>query len=67
MEKKLEVNCPKCKKRFEYYSSESRPFCSQRCKTVDCGHWLMGEYAIAGAAAPEVLSQDDSEDGEFLH
>lgn len=24
------------------------PFCSQRCKAVDLGRWLVGDYAIPG-------------------
>jgi len=26
-----------------------RPFCSKRCKMTDLGHWLGGEYRVAGA------------------
>ena len=48
MNKKLEVNCPQCKKRFQYYSSEFRPFCSDRCKMVDMGAWTEEVYQIAG-------------------
>ena len=25
-----------------------RPFCSERCKLVDLGRWLDGEYSIPG-------------------
>lgn len=35
------------------------PFCSQRCRTIDLGRWLGGEYRIA--AAP-----DEDEDGNTL-
>lgn len=45
--KKLEVKCPKCKKKFNYYSSEFRPFCTERCKMVDLGHWFDESYAVA--------------------
>ncbi len=24
------------------------PFCSERCRMVDLGHWLEGDYKIAG-------------------
>lgn len=46
--KKLEVKCPCCKKSFEYYSSDFRPFCTERCKMVDMGHWFDESYTIAG-------------------
>jgi uncharacterized protein len=25
-----------------------RPFCSERCKGIDLGHWLAGRYKIPG-------------------
>ena len=27
-----------------------RPFCSARCRQVDLGRWLAGDYAIPGEA-----------------
>jgi len=40
------VKCPTCKKVFEYKSSEWRPFCSERCKLIDLGHWVSENYSI---------------------
>ncbi|MBT4790064.1 MAG: DNA gyrase inhibitor YacG [Halobacteriovoraceae bacterium] len=69
--KKLEVNCPSCKKKFNYYTSEFRPFCNERCKMVDMGHWFDESYAIAGKdnsvyiESPELLETlltDSNED-----
>lgn len=48
MEKTLKVNCPTCKKVFQYYDSGFRPFCSERCKMVDLGHWFEENYTVAG-------------------
>ena len=28
-----------------------RPFCSERCRLIDLGRWLNGDYRIAGAPA----------------
>lgn len=28
-----------------------RPFCSARCKWVDLGHWLDGDYVVPGQGA----------------
>ena len=44
-----------------------RPFCSERCKSIDLGHWLAGRYAIptreedddAGNAIPQPEHDDD--------
>lgn len=46
MSKKFEVTCPTCKKNFEYYSSEFRPFCSEKCRLIDLGHWLTESYTV---------------------
>ena len=44
--KKLEVTCPNCKKKFNFYDSEFRPFCSERCKLIDLGQWLTESYTV---------------------
>lgn len=56
MKKTIEVKCPKCKKKFNYYSSKFRPFCTERCKMVDLGHWFEETYAVA---SEKPLSEDD--------
>ncbi len=46
------ARCPICDKP----SVEAhRPFCSARCKQVDLGRWLKGDYVIPGrpASTPE--------------
>lgn len=57
-----EVNCPQCKKKFFYYTSDYRPFCCKRCKLVDLGHWLDESYAIASKGP---LKEDDPELAEL--
>ncbi|MBP9673559.1 MAG: DNA gyrase inhibitor YacG [Bacteriovoracaceae bacterium] len=54
----LKVKCPYCKKQFEYKSSKYRPFCSERCKMVDLGHWLEESYQIP------LEKSEESEDQE---
>ena len=44
--KTLEVTCPACQKKFNYYSSESRPFCTEKCRMVDLGLWLSESYGV---------------------
>ena len=46
MNKLLKVNCPQCDKKFPYYESEFRPFCSERCKLIDLGHWFQESYRV---------------------
>lgn len=44
--KKIDVTCPTCKKKFNYYDSQFRPFCSERCRLIDLGQWLTESYAV---------------------
>jgi endogenous inhibitor of DNA gyrase (YacG/DUF329 family) len=46
MTKVLTVNCPQCKKKFNYYESEFRPFCTEKCKLIDLGLWLSESYGV---------------------
>lgn len=40
------VRCPTCKTTFGQGESRYAPFCSQRCKLIDLGKWLDGDYAV---------------------
>jgi endogenous inhibitor of DNA gyrase (YacG/DUF329 family) len=53
MNKVLKINCPHCKEEFNYYNSESRPFCSERCKMIDMGHWLNESYTVPIPQSPD--------------
>lgn len=44
--KKIDVTCPTCKKKFSYYDSTFRPFCSEKCRLIDLGQWLTESYAV---------------------
>jgi endogenous inhibitor of DNA gyrase (YacG/DUF329 family) len=46
MNKNLTVKCPTCEKEFNYYSSEYRPFCSEKCRMIDLGHWFKESYTV---------------------
>ncbi len=62
--------CPICARPYEIASLDdlpSFPFCSARCKLVDLGRWIDGDYAIPGPPAtqePESTSLDDDPDDE---
>lgn len=62
MSKKFEVTCPTCKKKFEYYSSTFRPFCSEKCRLIDLGHWLTESYTVP----VQKLSEEEQETIEHL-
>lgn len=60
--KHRDVNCPSCRKKFNYYDSEFRPFCSEKCRLVDLGHWLTESYSVPA----EKLTPDEAETLEKL-
>ncbi len=41
------IKCPECGETTDYsLENEHRPFCSKRCKLIDLGEWIEGEYRI---------------------
>lgn len=50
------VTCPNCGKKVPWKKTERfKPFCSERCKLIDLGEWVMEKKAIPG----EPLNSDD--------
>jgi hypothetical protein len=48
--------CPTCGKILRYRDPLEHkyfPFCSERCKMVDLGRWLEGEYRVGGEEPSE--------------
>lgn len=59
--------CPICGKSFETPSIDewpSFPFCSERCKLIDLGRWIEGDYLIPGkeGQAPTTAEPEDPEE-----
>lgn len=43
----VKIKCPQCQKKITYSKDNPhRPFCSQRCKSIDLGAWASESYAI---------------------
>lgn len=55
----MQVKCPVCKKETEWEGNPFRPFCSERCKTIDLAAWASGDYKIAG----DRKMDEEGEDG----
>jgi uncharacterized protein len=48
------VDCPACGAKVAWVAdSHWRPFCSERCKTIDLGDWAAERHVIAGQRDPE--------------
>lgn len=48
--RKRKAGCPICGKPID---KAFRPFCSERCKTIDLGRWLGGEYRLQTNEEPD--------------
>ncbi len=63
-----ETPCPICKQKGDWFAKPFGPFCSERCKMVDLGKWLGGEYRLASPLTVEDLQEledlEDSEEGK---
>jgi len=42
------VKCPTCRVEVAWEGNPFRPFCSDRCKTLDLGAWMSEHYHIPG-------------------
>jgi len=64
----LIVNCPTCQAQVVWNSaSQSRPFCSERCRLIDLGEWASGERVVPGSSLFSPAAGDiDVEDVEAL-
>jgi uncharacterized protein len=57
------VKCPVCSKPVAWNeSSRWRPFCSERCRTIDLGEWAANRHVIPGSAA-ETAEDAPTRDG----
>lgn len=54
------VTCPTCGKSVEWTAAnEHRPFCSERCRTIDLGAWAAERYRV-----PVVEDKDDPDSAD---
>jgi uncharacterized protein len=55
----IKIQCPRCGKET-FYSTENahRPFCSERCRTIDLGAWASEKYKVE---SEESVNFEDSE------
>jgi uncharacterized protein len=64
--KPIIIKCPTCSRQVKWTSEETyKPFCSERCKLIDLGEWVMEEKRIPGE--PVDLENDQDGDVFFEH
>jgi endogenous inhibitor of DNA gyrase (YacG/DUF329 family) len=65
-----QVKCPACGKTVAWHESNRfRPFCSERCRSMDLGAWAAERHRIAGEpvdAVPGPGADPASETGRDL-
>jgi endogenous inhibitor of DNA gyrase (YacG/DUF329 family) len=44
----MKLICPICKAETTWEENPDRPFCSERCRLMDLGKWVSGEYKVEG-------------------
>jgi uncharacterized protein len=56
------IKCPTCKTETAWEGNPDRPFCSERCRLVDLGAWIDGEYRVpAEESSPEEAGPGDDQ------
>ncbi|HBV21367.1 MAG TPA: DNA gyrase inhibitor YacG [Nitrosomonas sp.] len=61
--KQRTVNCPQCGKSAVWNQNNSfRPFCSERCKTMDLAQWAQESYRIP--EAEETAEENEEQHGD---
>lgn len=58
----MRITCPICKNETTWEENPWKPFCSERCKMIDLGKWVLEEYKIQGEKIEE--KDKDSNDSE---
>ena len=62
--KRLRVPCPTCGEPAPYAPSNPwRPFCSERCRSIDLGAWASEAYRIPGKEEDERGPEAEKDEG----
>jgi len=54
----MRIRCPICGRESEWEGNPSRPFCSERCRLVDLGHWADESYRVPVEESPAVGAEE---------
>jgi endogenous inhibitor of DNA gyrase (YacG/DUF329 family) len=56
------LHCPICRRPVKWEGNLFRPFCSERCQTIDLGSWAAGWYRVPGN--PLTIETDPADKSE---
>ena len=54
-----QVRCPTCRAYTTYQGNPWRPFCSERCQTIDKAAWAEESFRVAGPFVLEDVQEDE--------
>lgn len=60
----IKGKCPICGKTYEVTALADLPtfpFCSERCRLVDLGRWIDGDYVVPGPEVPAPPSRSNGD------
>ena len=60
----MKILCPICKQPTTWEENPWRPFCSERCKMIDLGKWVLEDYKIPGEKAEEESEEEEKKKAE---
>ena len=62
----MKVKCPRCGKETEFNETNpTRPFCGERCQTIDLGAWADEQYRVPDAQSdPDSVNENSEEVGD---
>ena len=60
----LTVKCPTCRKEVAWENNPHRPFCCERCRTIDLGAWTEERYKIPGDEPDFLIDEREDDDDE---
>ena len=58
------MRCPICGTEFDAAQSPAKPFCSERCRTIDLRRWLDETYGLPVVPDPEADELPESATGD---
>ncbi|MBF8268329.1 MAG: DNA gyrase inhibitor YacG [Gammaproteobacteria bacterium] len=53
--------CPTCNNQVKS-DNKHLPFCSERCRLIDLGDWLAGNYSVVEQDHPETWIESENSD-----